>query len=396
MTTLEKYDLEQIKGRLPMVEVLQREGIALRRSGTGFVGRCPFHEEKTGSFNVGSQRPDRAHCFGCGWSGDIVEYWMHAREVDFKTAVEQLASLAGLAPRMEGVKFAHATRERKRAVDAVPAERVKPLLPPMRALKQAEIEALAALRKLSVEGVKIAAQTMKRVGFAWWPQSQECAVHAWNCHCKHDDGKCIPMNSWGRNRTSVGSWVVTDSARAVAQFRTMDGRNYFDREGMKCMSKGSPTWPLGASEIGERPFVLMVEGGADMLAAYHFLWGYSMLGKVAVCCMLGASNRIAEDALPFFRNKLVRIMADADETKAKTLTGAGGTERVKYTTPGLDAALRWQHQLAGAGAVAETYSLYNLVQFDGKPVKDLNDLAQCSAKTIKEENLGEAFCSWDF
>ena len=82
--------MEEIKRRLPMMDLLERSGVQMRRSGSGFVGRCPFHDEKTGSFNVGSQRPDRAHCYGCGWSGDVVQFWMQSRGLEFLDAVAQL------------------------------------------------------------------------------------------------------------------------------------------------------------------------------------------------------------------------------------------------------------------------------------------------------------------
>jgi hypothetical protein len=422
MTTLEKYDVEELKRRLPMVEVLQREGVAMRRVGSGWVGRCPFHEERTGSFHVGSERPDRAKCFGCGWGGDVVQYWMESHEVDFNRAVEELASLCGMSPRLEGVRFQHEKRGKGKGVreKEEKKERVKPMLPPMRGLREAELVQLAELRGLSVEAVRVAAVVLKRVGFAWWPMQQECGAHGWLCSCKSgrrgegetrrgkgEDGEarrggdaereCVPLDAWRRTRWSVPCWVVTDGARAVAQFRRLDGGKFFDREGMKCWTLGSPTWPLGAGEMGSRRWVLMVEGGADMLAAYHFLWGFSMLESVAVCCMLGAGQRIGEDALPFFRERVVRILADADETKVKELRpGPDGQERFKYSTPGLDAAKRWEEQLRGVGALVESCSLYGLVQCDGSPVKDVNDLAKCSAKTVMEEGIGELFCKWDF
>ena len=64
--------------------------------------------------------------------------------------------------------------------------------------------------------------------------------------------------------------------------------------------------------------------------------------------------------------------------------------------PGWEAARRWQEQLKGAGAVVETYDLFDLVTFDGRPVKDLNDMAKVNARTFTEENLAEAFTAWNF
>ncbi len=65
--------------------------VTLKPSGTGtFVGLCPFHDEKTGSFNV---RPSLGvwHCFGCGLGGDVFKYVEQSENIDFREAVELLA-----------------------------------------------------------------------------------------------------------------------------------------------------------------------------------------------------------------------------------------------------------------------------------------------------------------
>jgi hypothetical protein len=170
----------------------------------------------------------------------------------------------------------------------------KPALPRMRALNDNEMMTLATLRGLSVEGVRAAAAA-KRVGFCEWPQ--------WE-----DRNGC-----WRVADGAAGSWVVTDHSRRVAQFRRMDGAKFVRKDGheIKAWTKGSPTWPVGAAEIGDRGCVLLVEGGADMLAAFHFLWLFHRLEVVAVCAMLGASCGICDEALPFFARKRVRLIMHA-------------------------------------------------------------------------------------
>ena len=140
-------------------------------------------------------------------------------------------------------------------------------------------------------------------------------------------------------------------------------------------------WPVGAPEIGDRWRVVMVEGGADLLACHHFLHGLGMLAEVAVCCVLGASNRLAPQAMEYFRDREVRILADADLPKDGKSTG-------------MEAAARWQDQLAEAGAVVTVGSLYGLTKINGDRVKDVNDLTHCDAETL-EEAL-PLFTEWGF
>lgn len=248
------------------------------------------------------------------------------------------------------------------------ASRVKPPLPRLRALKEEEIEALAALRGLSPAGIAAAAAD-KRVAWCKWPQFIDY------------------RGAWDEFEDSSPAWVVTDGARAVAQFRRLDGGQYLTKEGktIKAWTKGSPTWPIGAAEIGARAAVIMVEGGADMLAAYHFLEMFRRLHKVAVCSMLGASMRIAEDALGFFARKRVRIIMDEDEPKD-----------ARGIRPGCEAAARWTGQLIGAGAAVETFSLAGLLKKDGSAVKDLNDLAVVDEAAWIDGELRAAFFDFDF
>jgi hypothetical protein len=157
---------------------------------------------------------------------------------------------------------------------------------------------------------------------------------------------------------------------------------YVTKEGkeIKCWSKGSPTWPVGAADIAGKAGVCLVEGGADLLAAWHFLVGFGMCREVGVCAMLGAGNRIAQDALGLFRGKRVRIFMDADG-------------------PGRKAALRWQGQLADAGAAVECFDLSGLVTaaaHGARPVKDLNDLALCEAGVVGSDEVVEGFVEWGF
>lgn len=374
------YNLDELKARLPMLELCSREGVEFKRVGGWYVGLCPFHEERHGSFQVGSQRRDRAQCRGCGWAGDVVEFWMQKRGVDFKLAVEQLASLVGMAPEIEGVKWAEPKPKTKTKILRAPIAGEKPSLPKFRALRAEEIEQLAKLRGLSVEGVRIAAETFKRVGFCEWPQFE----------LRQYPGVFKP------SKEVFGSWVVTDDQRRVAQFRRLDGESYQikDGEAIKAWTKGSPSWPIGAAELGSRRRVIFVEGGADMVAAYHFLQQFRMMKSVGVVCMLGSSNLIVEDALPYFKGCKIRIIADHDKVKEKTIKLAHGRTKIKRTQAGIDAALRWSKQLRNAGAVVKVFSLEGLKKMDGTEVSDVNDLALMDDEVFKTERIREAFTEW--
>jgi hypothetical protein len=386
-----EIDVELVRSRLSMADLCAREGVVLKRQGAWLVGLCPFHEEKSGSFQIGSKTPHRATCRGCGVTVDIFEFWMKRHDVDFRAALEQLASLTGVIPSISGVKW---KKPKAKSVPLVaPAPKLneeKPHHPKFRQLTEVEMASLAQLRGLSFEGVRVAARAFRRVGAVAWKQRERCAVHGWDCWLKRDD--CVGDNNWKpMHNRCWPSWVVTDDERRVCEYRRLDGELYpvKNGEGIKTYSTAGKAWPLGAAELGKRRCVLMVEGGPDMLAAYHFLWGFEMLPHVAVVCMLGAGNRIAEEALDYFDGTRVRIMMDED-TEKRVKTGKGE----KWMKPGAEAAARWTQQLTMAGASVETFSLRGLRRADGKLVKDLNDLALCNANVVTSLDIREAFTEW--
>jgi DNA primase len=65
--------IAQVKRANDLVEVVREHGIALRRRGRSYFGRCPFHPDHTPSFAV-SREAGLFHCFGCGGGGDVIRF----------------------------------------------------------------------------------------------------------------------------------------------------------------------------------------------------------------------------------------------------------------------------------------------------------------------------------
>lgn len=84
--------LDELRARTPLAAIIGRR-VKLARSGRNWKGCCPFHNEKSPSFYV---YEDGYHCFGCGEHGDAVGFVMKSQGMQFRDAVELLASEAGL------------------------------------------------------------------------------------------------------------------------------------------------------------------------------------------------------------------------------------------------------------------------------------------------------------
>ncbi len=103
--------VEQIKSNIDIVDVISSY-VPLKKAGSNYKGLCPFHGEKTPSFNV-SQDKQFYHCFGCGAHGDVITFVQQMENLDFLDAVEKLADRAGLEfKRSSGSKAQEEKRDR--------------------------------------------------------------------------------------------------------------------------------------------------------------------------------------------------------------------------------------------------------------------------------------------
>ena len=86
--------IESLLSRADVVQVINQR-VPLKKAGTSYKACCPFHDEKSPSFNV-SPTKQFYHCFGCGASGDALKFLMEYDGLSFVEAVESLASQYGL------------------------------------------------------------------------------------------------------------------------------------------------------------------------------------------------------------------------------------------------------------------------------------------------------------
>ena len=86
--------VEEVKMHSDIVDIVGSY-ISVKRAGNTFKACCPFHNEKTPSFNVHPQR-QIYHCFGCGAGGDVIKFVQEYEKVDFMTALRLLAEKANI------------------------------------------------------------------------------------------------------------------------------------------------------------------------------------------------------------------------------------------------------------------------------------------------------------
>lgn len=94
MAVLSTEQVNELKGAVNIADLISQY-VALSRNGKNFLGLCPFHGEKTPSFNVNAEK-GFYHCFGCGKSGDAIEFLKEYKQIGFVDAIKELADFAGV------------------------------------------------------------------------------------------------------------------------------------------------------------------------------------------------------------------------------------------------------------------------------------------------------------
>ena len=156
---IRQSDVEEVKARTNIADIIG-ERVALKNAGVGAMkGLCPFHDERSPSFNVRAQA-GFYHCFGCGESGDVYSFLTKMDHVSFTEAVERLAGRIGYTLHYEdgGAAPEHTGRTRLYAANAAAAEFFRGQL--------ATAEADTARRFLGERGFDAGAAAHFGVGYA--------------------------------------------------------------------------------------------------------------------------------------------------------------------------------------------------------------------------------------
>ena len=92
---ISEQTIEEIKARTDLADLIAGYGIQVKRAGGSYKACCPFHHEKTPSFNI---QPSKGfyHCFGCGESGDVIKFVMKYEGLGFVEAAKKLAAAANI------------------------------------------------------------------------------------------------------------------------------------------------------------------------------------------------------------------------------------------------------------------------------------------------------------
>jgi len=280
------YDIDTIKRRNPIEEVVARHGVQLRRSGLHLSGRCPFHQDEHPSFVV---YPETAsfHCFGCRVSGDVIDFVRRADKLSFREALDRLSDGPAPPPR-----------------DRVPEERLSLddrmiLTAACAVYHEALLQTPKALGYLEERGIEPPLVRRCRLGY-----SDGRSLRQYLRRHRLSLRRATQMGLlWRDGGETMAERVVIPELRG-GQCIWMVGRALDDGRQPKYRGLSLPKPILGYERVRGRPRVFVTEGAFDYLTGTG--WGLS------ICALLGTQVR-AERLAFLQRARRVLIVFDSDE-----------------------------------------------------------------------------------
>ncbi len=271
MPRVKQSDIEALKDRVDIVELIGSY-ISLKPAGPGsFKGLCPFHGEKSPSFHVRSN-PAFYHCFGCGVGGDAFKFVQEMDKIGFGEAIEKLAQRTGYQLTYEEGERETSNRNLLLSINKAASEYYKAQL-------QSE-EGKAARDFLVARGFDLDSISDFEVGYA--PKGwQNLSEHLTEKGFKLEDQALAGLLSKGekgyydRFRGRV-LWPIRDANSQVVGFGAR--KLYAEDQGPKYLN--TPETPvyhkstvlygldLARREIASKRQVVVVEGYTDVMACH--------------------------------------------------------------------------------------------------------------------------------
>lgn len=151
--------VEEVRSRSDIVDVISQY-VKLHKRGSNYVGLCPFHNEKTGSFTVSASK-QMYYCFGCGAGGNVITFLMNYENETFPEVLQELADRAGVAlPKQEASPEAKQQADRRSRLLEVQKEAAKYYYALLRSPRGRQAYEYFQKRELSDE-------TMRRFGLGY-------------------------------------------------------------------------------------------------------------------------------------------------------------------------------------------------------------------------------------
>ena len=311
---------EKVKQQADIVRVIS-EYVQLKKAGQNFRGLCPFHAEKTPSFNV---HPIKQiyHCFGCGQGGDVFKFVMEMEKCSFPEALRIVAEKCGIALPRPKERSPEERRENQQRTVLVEIHReaqswfVKQL--------EGTLEGKAARAYLEDRGLD--RDTITRFGIGYAPRGGDLLLR--HLKAKHPEKSLVESGLISRDQSgrlfdrfrrritfpiaNESSKIVAFGARALGD----DQPKYLNSPETPIYSKSTILYHLDRAKdaLRRQDFAVLVEGYMDAIAVAR-----AGISNVVASC----GTALAEPQIKLLGRYTKRVIVNYDPDAA----GQAATER---------------------------------------------------------------------
>lgn len=264
-------NIREIRESNDIVDIISQH-IALKRTGSNFVGLCPFHNEKTPSFSV-SPSKQMYHCFGCGAGGDVIAFIMEYSKLDFVEALKLLGERANIVLDEKGTNVNTKKEKEKNMLYSLNKEAARYYFNNLTKDK-------TALKYLYDRGIQD--KTIRTYGLGYSNNSwddiytflkskgySEIDIEKAGLIIKHRDGNRYYDRFRGRVMfpiIDVRGRIIGFGGRVVR-----DGQpKYLNSPDTTVFSKGYNLYGLNIAKKYSRDKILLVEGYMDAISLYQY------------------------------------------------------------------------------------------------------------------------------
>jgi DNA primase len=300
-------DIVKVRDATDFVAIAS-EHLQLQRAGHRWKGLCPFHSEKSPSFSINAEK-GLYYCFGCQAKGDVIRFVMELEHLDFATAVERLASKAGIALRYDNEATSKDRRRRERLRETM--DRALEWYHEQLLTSPSAGQARGYLKSRGYDG-----DTVRRFKLGWAPEGwdQLCKTLNIPTDIAKDTGLGY-INRSGRLNDFFQSRILFPIFDSSGQPIAFGGRKLPEADGPKyknssetlLYSKSRTLYGLNWAKQGvvEANEVIVCEGYTDVIAFHRS----GMARAVATC-----GTALADEHFKMLKNFARRIVLayDAD------------------------------------------------------------------------------------
>jgi len=267
--------IDDLLVRVDIVDLVDSH-VPLKKAGSNYVARCPFHSEKTPSFSV-NRKKQFYHCFGCGAGGNAISFLMAFSHLDFVEAIEDLAGFVGVDVPREALSYQREKQDYS-ALYSVLEQSAVFYVDQLRNNPDARV-AVEYLKKRGLSG-----DIAKEFSLGYAPDKWDALASKFDNKLLLDAGMLVSKEGGGSYDRFRGRLVfpIRDKRKRIIGFgaRVLDDSlpKYLNSPETSVFSKGRELY--GLSELLEKNSkpkrILVVEGYMDVLALAQFGVSYSV------------------------------------------------------------------------------------------------------------------------